>query len=111
MRIALLILSIAGIAAVLRHLLTASSRLLRRGLDVFVASRVADVRAHHGDLTGLSNAQGARALARRERRGAITMVALWIALLAIPPLTSWPTLLYASYTLLWFVPRRRAPAR
>lgn len=110
MRFVLLILSIAGIAAILRHMLTASSKLLRRGLDAYLAGQIADVRANRGDLTGLSDAEGARAAARRQRRGALFLVAVWVALLVVPPLTPWPSLLYASYTILWFVPRRR-PAR
>jgi hypothetical protein len=109
MQIALLILAVLGIAAVLRHLATALSRLLRRGLDAFVAGRVADVRAHHGDITGLTDATSARALARRERRNAIAVVGLWIGLLVVPPFTAWPELLYAAYNFLWLVPSRRRP--
>jgi hypothetical protein len=104
----LLVLSIVGIAAVLRHILSASSLLLRRGLDAYLAGQIAGVRANRGDLTGLSDAEGARAEARRLRRRAVFLMALWIALLVVPPLTPWPELLYASYTILWFVPRRRA---
>ena len=109
MQIALLVLAVLGIAAVLRHLATALSRLLRRGLDAFVAAKVADVRAHHGDITGLTDATSARALARRERRNAIAVVGLWIGLLAAPPFTAWPELLYAAYNFLWLVPSRRRP--
>jgi hypothetical protein len=109
MQIALLILAVLGIAAVLRHLATALSRLLRRGLDVYVAGRVANVRAQHGDITGLTDAAGARALAKRERRNAIAAVGLWIALLAAPPFTAWPELLYAAYNFLWLLPSRRRP--
>jgi hypothetical protein len=108
MDIVLLILAIGGIAAVLRHILTASSKLLRRGLDAYLAGQIADVRANRGDLTGLSDAQDARVRARRLRRGALFMMAVWVALLVVPPLTPWPELLYASYTILWFVPRRGA---
>ena len=107
MDVVVLILAVAGIAAVLRHILSASSMLLRRGLDAYLAGQIAGVRANRGDLTGLSDAEGARAEARRLRRRALFRMALLIALLAVPPLTPWPESMYASYTLLWFVPRRR----
>ena len=107
MQIILLVLAILGVAAVLRHLLTTLSRVLRSGLDVFVARRVEDVRAHHGDLTGMSDATDARRLASRERRNAIAVVGLWIGLLVVPPFTTWPEYLYAAYNFLWLLPSRR----
>jgi hypothetical protein len=110
MQIVLLVLAVLGIAAVLRHLVTALSRLLRRGLDVFVARRVADVRAHHGDITGLSDATSAQKLARRERRNAIAIVGLWVGLLVAPAFTAWPEYLYAVYNFLWLIPPRRRAA-
>jgi len=110
MQIVLLVLTVLGIAAVLRHLVTALTRVLHRGLDAFVAGRVADVRAHHGDLTGLSDATNARAVARRERRNAIAVVGLWVGLLLVPTFTAWPEYLYAAYNFLWLIPARRRPA-
>ncbi|MGH7504505.1 MAG: hypothetical protein ACRELX_02600 [Longimicrobiales bacterium] len=107
MRIVLLILAVVGIAAVLRHLATALLRLLRRGVDAFMADQVADVRARRGDLTGLSDAEVVRSQARRSRLAAVGTVSLWTALLVVPPLTSWPELVYACYNVLWLVPPRR----
>jgi hypothetical protein len=107
MRFLVLLLVVIGIAAVLRHLAVALLRLLKRGADEYIARQIADVRARRGDLTGLSDAQVERSIAKRARFAAVGGVSLWIGLLVVPPLTPWPELLYASYTAFWLFPRRR----
>lgn len=107
MRVLLLLLGILGFIAVARHLAVAVLRLFRRGADEFMAGQIADIRARRGDLTGLSDAQVERTLAKRGRLAALGGVFLWTALLAAPPLTPWPELLYAACNIFWVFPRRR----
>jgi hypothetical protein len=85
-----------GVLIALSRLLTASWRLLRRGVDVVVADEMARARAHRGDLTGLEEARGEAERARQRRRGGLARAALWLAVLAVPPFTPWPLWLYAS---------------
>jgi hypothetical protein len=103
----LLLLSVAGVVAVLARAVLAGVRLLFRGADSLLAGEVAAQRARRGDLTGVSDADRARREARVRRRGAVAELAVWIGLLAAPPLTPWPEGIYAAYALLWLFPRRR----
>jgi hypothetical protein len=111
MRIAILLLSIAGFAAVALRAGIALVDALRGGVDSVLARDLADIRARRGDLTGLQDAADVRAAARRERMIAVTAFLMYIGLLAVPPLTPWPNLLYSAYALLWLVPRRKPGAR
>jgi hypothetical protein len=104
---ALQLLAIAGFAAVALRALIALLASLRRGVDVFLARDLADTRRQRGDITGLTDAAEARAAASRRRFVALSFFFLWAGLLIIPPLTPWPTMLYASYCVLWLLPRRR----
>jgi hypothetical protein len=111
MSTAIMLLAVAGVIAVLLRLLRALFAALRGGVDSFLARDVADTRAQRGDLTGVDDAQTAAALARRRRLLALGTGSIWIGLLIFPVLTPWPGLLYASYSLLWLIPRapRHAP--
>ncbi|HEX6307771.1 MAG TPA: hypothetical protein VFZ69_06245 [Longimicrobiales bacterium] len=112
MNIALVLLAVAGIAAVVLRLLRALFAALRGGVDAFLARDVADTRAQRGDLTGLDEASGAARAARRYRLLALGQALIWVVLLIVPELTPWPAPLYASYSLLWLLPRptRHAPS-
>ncbi|CAN5710601.1 hypothetical protein BH23GEM10_BH23GEM10_11500 [soil metagenome] len=102
-----MLVAVAGFAAVALRAVGALLLVVRFAVDAFLARDLADARARRGDLTGVSDAAGARALARRRRLAAVGALCTWGSLLIVPPLTSWPTLLYASYSLLWLLPRRR----
>jgi type II secretory pathway component PulL len=106
----LIILGIAGFLAVVRHALDALLRLLHGDVEAALAGGRASARAHHGDLTGVQEAQAERSVAWARRRVATALLVLWIALLLVPPLTPWPRALYAAYSLLWLLPRRRRRA-
>ena len=111
METALQILAIAGFAAVALRAVIALLASLRRGVDVFLARDLADTRRQRGDITGVTDAAEARAAASRRRFLALSFFFLWAGLLIIPSLTPWPTILYASYCVLWLLPRRRSPGR
>ncbi|MEX0906898.1 MAG: hypothetical protein WD054_01100 [Gemmatimonadota bacterium] len=106
MNTAILLIGLAGFAAVALRLAGTMLLVLRRSADVFVAGGLAGTRAERGDLTGVDEATNARMLARRRRLTAIGHAFLWGGLLVVPFLTPWPGLLYAAYSLLWLLPRR-----
>jgi hypothetical protein len=107
---AILLLAIAGFCAVALHLLRALLRVLTRGADAVLARELANTRAQRGDLTGLEEANLARGEARRRRYRALGVFSLWGGLLLVPQITPWPRLLYATYSLLWLLPRRTGRA-
>jgi hypothetical protein len=109
MSTALTLLGAAGVIAVVLRLLRSLFVALRGGVDAFLAADIAQTRAHRGDITGLDDAQAAARLARRRRMRALGQSSLWAGLLLVPGLTPWPRLLYAGYSLLWLLPRRRLP--
>jgi hypothetical protein len=108
MSTALTLLGVAGVAAVLLRLVRALFLALRGGVDAFLARDVADTRAQRGDITGLDEAHGAARDARRRRLAALGVASLWAGLLIVPVLTPWPRMLYATYSLLWLLPRPTA---
>jgi hypothetical protein len=108
MRTAVVILAVLGIAAAVVRMVRAALWALHGGIDAFLARDTAAVRARRGDLTGLADAETQRQLARRRRIRALGAASFWAGLLLVPPLTPWPTALYASYSLLWLLPRRPA---
>ena len=112
MNTAIMLLAVAGVIAVMLRLLRALFASLRGGVEAFVARDVAETRAQRGDLTGLDDARAAAAIARRRRFLALGTASMWIGLLVVPMLTAWPSLLYATYSLLWLLPHttRRAPS-
>ena len=102
----LLILGILGFAAVITRAARTIFRLLHGGVDSLVAGEIARARARRGDVTGLGDALQDRTAARRRRRAALAAFVLWGGMLLLPPLTPWPLLLYAAYSLLWLLPHR-----
>jgi hypothetical protein len=110
MRTAVFLLVAAGIAAVLLRAASALFDALRGGVESFLAQDLAEIRARRGDLSGLEEAAELRAAARRRRLLSLGVFSMWLGLLIIPPLTPWPEFLYAAYSLLWLLPRRRRSA-
>src|SRR5688572_15074714 len=100
MRTAIILLAIAGIAAVLLRISAAAFALLRGGVDTFLAQEMEKLKAQRGDITGAQEAAMTTALARRRRFFAFSIFFMWLGLLLVPPLTPWPQLLYAGYALL-----------
>jgi uncharacterized MAPEG superfamily protein len=109
MRALLFVLAILGFAAVARRVALALLRLLRGGLARVVAGETAAVRARRGDITGLSDASVQERRARRAQLTSLGIFSFWALLIITPALTPWPLALYATYSVLWLVPR--SPAR
>jgi hypothetical protein len=107
MEFPLLIFAILGFLAAARLAGRAGFRLLTRGVEVFLVSEAGRTHAQRGDITALRDADVARRSARRKRLGALVVFAGCVGLLAVPPFTPWPTLVYASYAPLWLLPPRR----
>jgi hypothetical protein len=106
MSTAIMLLALAGAGAVVLRLLRALFAALRGGVDAFLARDIAETRAQRGDLTGLDDARSVALAARRRRRRALGGASVWGGLLVFPTLTPWPAMLYATYSLLWVLPRR-----
>lgn len=101
----LLILAVAGCAAVLRRLLRSAFRAVRQWTYALYAGELVTARARRGDLTGLEEAREWVVRARRERRWALGEVSLWLVLLASPLyLLPEPELVYAFYVAFWAFP-------
>ncbi len=103
MRVLLATLSVLGIVAVVGRLARALLRALGRTAEHLAAGQAQDNRARRGDLTGLAEAGAWRLEARRRRRNAWLVGALWAALLVAPLYTAWTLYLYAAYAVLWVV--------
>jgi hypothetical protein len=99
-----LLLAVAGFAALAARTLRALLRLLGRGIDEFLAAETVSARANRGDLTGMDEATGDQSVARRRRLGALARFAAWTGLLVAPPMTPWPAQLYAACCILWLLP-------
>jgi hypothetical protein len=106
MRMVVLLLSVTGFAAVALRAAAALLNALRGGAESFLARDLAEIRARRGDLSGLQEATELRKVARQRRMVALGAFSMWVVLLMVPPLTPWPELLYATYSLLWLAPRR-----
>lgn len=77
-----------------------------------VAQRgLADVSHRRGDITGMAERQAVLGRMKRGRLRAAARLALWLALLAVPPLLGLTLPVYSVCVLLWLLPRRpRKPA-
>jgi hypothetical protein len=107
MSVAVLVLAVAGFLAAALRAVIALFAVLQSGVEGFLARDLAEVRGRRGDLTGAADAADVRAAARRRRFTAIGFFTMWLGLLLIPALTPWPAFVYASYCVLWLMPRRR----
>ncbi len=101
MRALLLILAVLGLVAVVARLAGALLRALGRTAEHVAAGHAVDTRAARGDLTGLAEAGAWRTEARRRRRRAWLVGALWAALLVAPLYTPWTSYVFAAYALVW----------
>jgi hypothetical protein len=104
------LLAVAGVLAVLFAATRVVLRLARGSVEAFIARELESTRAGRGDLSGLSQAQEWRATMRRARRWHTVHVLAWLGLLIAPLFTPWTRELYASYSVLWLLPRRRPPS-
>ena len=103
MRELLVLLSIAGVLAVLLRLFRALLRALGRSAEHVAAGQALDARAQRGDLTGMAEASEWRKAAGRRRLRALTSAGVWLALLVLPAYTVWTRVIYACYAALWVV--------
>lgn len=103
MTTALLILAVLGVAALIWRLVRAGYALVRRGVEAFLARESAALRERQGDITGLVEADAHARSARRSRLRAALTALLWLALLAVPPLTPWSLEIYAACSLVWLI--------
>ncbi len=101
MRDVLTVLAVLAFLAVLLRLARSLLRAIGRSAERVVAGQALDARAQRGDLTGMAEAGEWRRAAGQKRIRAFTTVALWAALLVVPPYTSWTRIVYAAYSLLW----------
>jgi hypothetical protein len=108
MSLVLAVLAVTGFLAVAFAAFRASLRMLHGGVEAFVAREIASARAGRGDLSGMSQAAEQRAALKRVRRLYALQVVAWLVLLISPLFTPWTRELYAAYSVLWLLPRRRA---
>ena len=100
------LLALVGLAALVYRL---GRALLRVGLAAAEAGAVGGmmrVSVRQGDLTGMAERQALVTAVRRGRALALLMVALWAALLVVPPLAGIARPVYAAAALVWLLPRR-----
>lgn len=107
MAVIILLLGVAGFLAALRGLSRSALGLMVRGVEEIVAREASDIQARRGDLTGLQAADARSTRARGRRRRSILLLAFWVMLLVLPPLTPWTAVLYAAWSPLWLLPSRR----
>jgi hypothetical protein len=107
MTLLLTLLAVAGVVAILTGLIRALFRMVRGGVETFIAGEVANARAGRGDISALTAAEEWRASSRVARRWYAAQVLGWLILLIIPTFTPWTRELYAAACVLWLVPRRR----
>ncbi len=99
----LVLLSVAGVVAVLLRLLRALVHAAGRSAEHVAAGQALDARAQRGDLTGMAEASEWRKAASRRRLREVTTAGLWLALLVVPAYTAWTRVIYACYAGLWLV--------
>lgn len=100
------LLALAGCAALVLRLVRTVGRLALRAAEATAAAGLAEVSARRGDVTGMIERQSAVKSARRDRRGAMGAVGLWLAWLVVPVFGGWAREAFALASLLWLVPRR-----
>lgn len=105
----LLLLAITGILAALGRIFRAGVRALFGIAESYMAGHLGQARAQRGDLSGIADAETARAQGRRRRTLASLELVFWVAFLIGAQFTPWPRELYAALNILWLEPRRRPP--
>jgi hypothetical protein len=111
MTILLILLAIPGVLAVLLRLGVALLHTGKHTVEWYVARQISDQRASRGDLSGLAEAEKARAAAAREQRRFGLHALMWTLLLAFPLLVPGAVLVYPLYSLLWLLPRPSHPIK
>lgn len=101
------LLALAGGAAAAWHLVRAALRFLNGGAREVWADELARTYARHGDLTSMDETRKKKVRTARGTRRALAAAVGWLAVLAVPPLTAWPRLIYAAYSVLWVPPLAR----
>jgi hypothetical protein len=101
----LTLLAVVGIAVTVLRVVGSTTRVLREGLDGYLAGELSRVRAQRGDLTGMAEARQVRRQARNRRRLQLARTGGWLLLLGLPLLTPWTRAVYASYAVGWAVLR------
>lgn len=104
MTFVLILLAIPGVLAVLLRLGKALLQAGRYSIERYVAAQIVAQRAGRGDLSGMEEAETARAAAARNqmRYGAQTLV--WAALLVLPAVFPPAVFVLPLYAIFWFVP-------
>ena len=105
------LLAAAGVAALVVRLL---GTLFRFGLAAAEKSHgegLVEVSLRRGDLTAFAVRQAAVRSLRRSRTRTGLLLALWAALVVVPPFVGWGREVYAAAALLWLLPGRPALPR
>ena len=111
MQTLIVLLAIAGVAAIIRGLARTALRLGLVAAEETTASGLAEVSARRGDITGLSERRAAARAARGRRRRDLLLTLLWILWLVVPPILGWAPAAYALAAPLWFIaPPRVRPS-
>lgn len=103
----LVVLALLGGAALVMRLLRTGFRLALSAAEETAASELAGVSQRRGDLTSMAERRAHQETARARRRRELSLAAVWLLWLAIPPMAGWLPLGYAPAAALWLLPRRR----
>lgn len=107
----LVLLAAAGVVALAARLLGSLFRLGLAAAEKTHNDALVDASLRQGDLTALAERQASAGALRRSRARSGLLVALWLALLLVPPLLGWGRAAYAAASLLWLLPGRPALPR
>jgi hypothetical protein len=107
----LILLAVPGVLAVLLRLGVALFAAAKHSVEWFVARQISNQRAERGDLSGLSEAEKIRNEAGRQQRRFGLHALIWLTLLAFPLMVPGAVIVYPLYSILWFLPRHRVPAK
>jgi hypothetical protein len=105
------VLAVAGGLALVYRAAGGLFMLALRASQESAARVLADVRARHGDVTGMVERRDAAARAARERRQTALLTLLWIAWLVTPLFLGGVREAYGVAAVLWLVPRARISER
>lgn len=101
------LLAAVGFAAAAWHLGRAAFGFLRQTAAGIWADEMSRTYARRGDLTALEGSRRERSAATWSGTRSGVVAIGWLVLLAVPALTAWARLIYASYVLLLLEPAVR----
>ena len=110
MNILLPLLAVVGVLGVGRFLLRSALQLVKHTVEGYVVRTVADAQAQRGDLTALTEANQVRRQQQRLRYRRWGEFLGLLALILVPPLTTYMLMIYATYVVFW-IPSLRARKR